>query len=198
MSEQRKARVRRQTTETRIDLEFCLDGEGKATVSTGLGFFDHMLTAFARHGLFDLRLICEGDLEVDQHHTVEDVGICLGQALNEALGDKAGIQRFGHSYVPMDEALARAVVDLSGRSYLVLKPAFQDSTIGDFPVALVAEFFRAVSDHGRLNLHIDLLRAGNDHHSVEAIFKAFGRALDQASLRWKRVVGIPSTKGQLV
>jgi imidazoleglycerol-phosphate dehydratase len=144
-----------------------------------------------------LRLTCKGDLEVDQHHTVEDVGICLGQALNEALGDKAGIQRFGHSYVPMDEALARVVVDLSGRSYLVFTPAFQDLAVGDLPMALITEFFRAVVDHGRLNLHIDLLRAANDHHGVEAIFKAFGRALDQASMRRDGVEGIPSTKGQL-
>ena len=197
MSQQRKARVERQTTETRIDLELCIDGTGEAEVSTGIGFFDHMLIAFARHGLFDLRLSCEGDLDVDQHHTVEDVGICLGQALKQALGDKAGIQRFGHSYVPMDESLARVVVDLSGRSFLALTPAFQDSSVGDFPVALVAEFFRAVVDHGRLNLHVDLLRAANDHHGVEAMFKAFGRALDQASLLQERVLGIPSTKGQL-
>ena len=197
MSEERRASIQRQTTETRIELELCLDGSGAVEVSTGVGFFDHMLAAFSRHGLFDLRLTCEGDLEVDQHHTVEDVGICLGQALNEALGDKAGIQRFGHSYVPMDEALARAVVDLSGRSYLVFSPAFQDASVGDLPVALVTEFFRAVVDHGRLNLHIDLLRVANDHHGVEAIFKAFGRALARASRRRAGVAGIPSTKGQL-
>ena len=197
MSGERRASIQRQTTETRIELELCLDGSGATEVSTGIGFFDHMLAAFSRHGLFDLRLTCEGDLEVDQHHTVEDVGICLGQALHQGLGDKAGIQRFGHSYVPMDEALARAVVDLSGRSYLVFTPAFQDASVGDLPLALVPEFFRAVVDHGRLNLHIDLLRAVNDHHGVEAVFKAFGRALDQASMRLDRVVGIPSTKGQL-
>ena len=194
---ERRARVQRATSETRIQLELCIDGSGTAEIETGIGFFDHMLIAFSRHGIFDLTLSCEGDLEVDQHHTVEDVGICLGQALNEALGDKSGIHRFGHAYVPMDDALARVAVDLSGRPYLVLTPGFQEGTIGDFPVALVQEFFRSVADHGRLNLHVDLLRGSNDHHGVEAIFKAFGRALDQATLHTERIKGVPSTKGQL-
>jgi imidazoleglycerol-phosphate dehydratase len=156
-----------------------------------------MLTAFARHGLFDLKLKCVGDLAVDPHHTIEDVGICLGQALDQALGDKAGVSRFGSSYVPMDEALARVVVDLSGRSYLVLQADFCDEQVGAFPVAMVREFFRAVADQGRMNLHIDLLRGTNDHHSIEAIFKAFARALDQAVGRSERFGGIPSTKGVL-
>ena len=193
----RTAVVKRTTSETDIELELNLDGGGESKVQTGIGFFDHMLTAFSRHGLFDLTLTCKGDLEVDQHHTVEDVGICLGQALNEALGDKRGIIRFGHSYVPMDDALARVAVDLSGRPYLVLTPEPQAGMVGDFPAALVLEFFRALTDHGRLNLHIDLLRGANDHHGIEAMFKAFGRALDGATARTDRISGVPSTKGQL-
>ncbi len=193
----RRAAVKRTTSETDIELELCLDGSGDSTVQTGIGFFDHMLTAFSRHGLFDLTLTCKGDLEVDQHHTVEDVGICLGQALNEALGDKRGIIRFGHSYVPMDDALARVAVDLSGRPYLVLTPEPQSGMVGDFPAALVQEFFRAVTDHGRLNLHVDLLRGSNDHHGIEAMFKACGRALDEATAKADRISGVPSTKGQL-
>lgn len=197
MSEPRQGRVQRQTAETRVELTLVVDGSGRAEVRTGVAFFDHMLAAFARHGLFDLTLSCAGDLEVDAHHTVEDVGICLGQALAQALGDKEGIERFGCAYVPMDDALARAVVDLSGRSYLVLNAAFRDPAAGDLPVALVSEFLRAVADHGRLNLHVDLLRNANDHHGIEAIFKAFGRALDAASRRSPRVRGVPSTKGAL-
>lgn len=197
MSDARQARIQRRTTETDIDLTLVLDGTGESNVSTGVGFFDHMLTAFCRHGLFDLQLSCKGDLEVDAHHTVEDAGICLGQAVAQALGDKAGIERFGTSYVPMDEALARAVIDLSGRSYLVLQAAFRDENVGGLAVALVAEFFRAFADNARMNLHIDLLRGTNDHHSIEAIFKACGRALDAATTRSVRVRGVPSTKGSL-
>ena len=197
MSEPRTARISRATSETKIELELGLDGSGAAAVETGIGFFDHMLTAFARHGCFDLTLKCEGDLQVDQHHTVEDVGICLGQAIDQALGAKEGIVRFGHAYVPMDEALARVVVDLSGRPFLVLEPPFDEATVGDLPVSLVAEFFRAVADNGKANIHIDLVRVANNHHGIEAIFKAFGRALDAASLQSPRVRGIPSTKGSL-
>ena len=197
MSERRSARVPRRTAETDIELELCLDGSGESRIDTGIGFFDHMLTAFARHGLFDLEVKCRGDLEVDAHHTVEDIGICLGQAVDQALGDKAGLQRFGHSYVPMDDALARVVIDLSGRSCMVLQAAFQDAQVGDFPVALLREFLRAVADHGRMNLHVDLLRGSDTHHSIEAVFKACGQALDQASLHSGRVKGIPSTKGRL-
>ena len=156
-----------------------------------------MLNAFARHGLFDLDINCQGDLEIDAHHTVEDVGICLGQAITQAVGDKAGIERYGHAYVPMDEALARAAVDLSGRAYLVLEAAFNDEQVGELPVALVREFFYAVADQGRMNLHLDLIRAQNDHHGIEALFKAFARALDAASRKSDRVQGIPSTKGAL-
>lgn len=194
---QRNARIARATSETDIELELFLDGSGSSDIDTGIGFFDHMLTAFARHGCFDLQLRCKGDLQVDQHHTVEDVGICLGQAIDKALGTKEGITRFGHAYVPMDEALARVVVDLSGRSYLVLEPAFEEAAVGEFSAGLVVEFFRAVADHGKANIHIDLLRAANNHHGIEAIFKAFGRALDYASLISPRVQGVPSTKGSL-
>jgi imidazoleglycerol-phosphate dehydratase len=197
MSEKRHARVERQTAETRIELELDLDGSGTAEVRSGIGFFDHMLVAFARHGLFDLRLVCDGDLEVDAHHTVEDVGICLGQAITASLGGKVGLRRFGHSYVSMDEALARVVVDLSGRSFLVCEAVFHDGMVGAFPVTLVEEFFRAVADHGKMNLHLDLLRGRNDHHGIEAMFKAFARALDQASQIDTRVEGVPSTKGSL-
>lgn len=195
--ERRTGRVERKTAETEIELELCLDGSGAADVETGVGFFDHMLIAFARHGLFDLTVRCKGDLEVDAHHTVEDIGICLGLALAEGVGDKAGLQRFGHSYVPMDEALARAVIDLSGRSYLVLEADFLDPTVGELPTTLVREFFRAVADNARINLHLDLLRSHNDHHGIEALFKACARALDQATLRSERVRGVPSTKGSL-
>ena len=197
MSDRRSARIQRRTSETDIELELCLDGSGDAAVSSGIGFFDHMLTAFARHGLFDLEVRCKGDLEVDAHHTVEDVGICLGQAVDQALGDKAGLRRFGHSYVPMDDALARVAIDLSGRSYLVLQAAFGEERVGNFPTVLVREFLRAVADQGRMNLHADLLRGTDSHHSIEALFKACGRALDQASQRDERIAGIPSTKGSL-
>lgn len=193
----RTAGIQRKTSETDIDLSLSLDGAGDCRAETGVGFFDHMLTAFARHGLFDLDVTCRGDLEVDAHHTVEDVGICLGQALAQALGERAGIARFGHSYVPMDEALARAVVDLSGRPYLVYNAGLKEEMIGAFPAALAPEFFRALADHGRLNLHIDLLRGANAHHGVEAIFKAVARALRQACEQDPRVGSIPSTKGVL-
>lgn len=196
-SSQRSGRVERRTSETDIVLQLVVDGDGGSQIDTGIGFFDHMLTALARHGLLDLTLTCKGDLQVDAHHTVEDVGICLGQALDEALGDKAGIERFGHAYVPMDEALARVVIDLSGRPFLVCNAAFRDERVGDLPTSLVLEFLRAVADHGRLNLHVDLLRGGNDHHGIEAIFKALGRSLAAATARAARVQGVPSTKGSL-
>lgn len=195
--EKRSARIERRTSETDIELELCLDGSGECEVETGIGFFDHMLDAFSRHGLFDLKVQCKGDLHIDPHHSVEDVGICLGQAIDQALAGKEMIQRYGHSYVPMDEALARAVVDLSGRAHLVFSAAFCDENVGVFPTALAREFFQAVSAQSRMNLHVDLLRSGNDHHGIEAIFKAFARALDAASLRSERVRGVPSTKGAL-
>jgi len=197
MSNPRNARIQRKTAETDIDLTLALDGCGTCRTETGIGFFDHMLTAFARHGLFDLTVACKGDLEVDAHHTVEDVGICLGQAFSQALGDKAGIVRFGHSYVPMDEALARAVVDLSGRPYLVYNAAFTEEMIGAFPSSLALECLRALADNARITLHIDLLRGANAHHGIEAIFKAAARALRQAVERDARAQGVPSTKGVL-
>jgi imidazoleglycerol-phosphate dehydratase len=193
----RSAAIRRETSETCIQLDLNLDGAGDGDNDTGIGFFDHMLTAFSRHGLFDLRIKCEGDLAVDAHHTVEDVGICLGKAIDQALGDRAGVERFGSSYVPMDEALARAVVDLSGRPYLAMNAVFHDSQVGELPVTLVREFFRALADHGRLTLHLDLLRGTNDHHGIEAIFKSCGRSVDAATQHAARVRGIPSTKGSL-
>ncbi len=196
-AEQRTAQIVRRTTETDIELRLCLDGRGQCRADTGLGFFDHMLDALARHSLCDLEVQCRGDLQVDAHHTVEDTGICLGQAIAQALGDKAGIQRYGHSYVPMDEALARAVVDLSGRAYLVFAAAFSQERVGALEVCLVREFFYAVADQGRMNVHLDLVRGHNAHHGIEALFKAFARALLMAAQPSERVQGIPSTKGVL-
>ena len=193
----RQASINRQTTETDIRLSLTLEGSGTCTTETGIGFFDHMLTAFARHGQFDLNVSCRGDLEVDAHHTVEDIGICLGQAFAEALDDKTGITRFGSSYVPMDEALARSAVDFSGRPYLVINASFEEEMIGAFPSALTEEFFRSFSDHARINLHIDLIRGSNAHHCVEAIFKSAARAVRAAVAIDPGVRGIPSTKGVL-
>lgn len=193
----RTAHLQRETSETAIGLSLGLDGAGDSNIDTGIGFFDHMLAALARHALLDLDITCKGDLEVDAHHTVEDVGICLGQALFDALGDKTGIARFGSAYVPMDEALARAVVDLSGRACIVYRADFAEERIGAFPTALGLEFFTAFAHNGRLNLHIDLLRCTNAHHGAEAIFKAVARSLRQAIALDPRIGGIPSTKGSL-
>jgi len=195
---ERKARVERATSETAISLELDVDGGGEARVATGIGFFDHMLTLFARHGLFDLELAARGDLDVDFHHTVEDTGITLGQALTKALGDKAGIRRYGTSYVPMDEALVRVVVDLSGRPFLSYNaPADVEPIGGNFSFQLVEEFLRAVSVHGGMNLHVDVLAGRDAHHMAEGVFKALARALDQATQLDSRVRGVPSTKGVL-
>lgn len=191
----RRATVHRETAETRIRLELGLDGDGAATVVTGHGFFDHMLSHIARHGNLQLSVHAEGDLHVDDHHVVEDVGLCLGKAIDQALGEKRGIERFGHAFVTMDEALARTVIDLSGRSYLVFQAAFSRETINGFSLELVREFFRAVSTEGRMNLHVALLYGTNAHHQVEAIFKSFGRAL-RAAVRTTGAT-IPSTKGVL-
>jgi imidazoleglycerol-phosphate dehydratase len=193
----RQASIYRKTSETDIRLNFLIDGTGSCDAATGIGYFDHMLTAFARHGQFDLAVKCEGDLEVDAHHTVEDVGICLGQAIGQAVGDKAGITRFGSAYVPMDEALARAAVDFSGRPYLVFNASFEEEIIGTFPSALAEEFFRSLTDHARINLHIDLVRGSNAHHAVEAIYKSVSRAIRTAVILDPGVRGIPSTKGVL-
>ncbi|MEO8226468.1 MAG: imidazoleglycerol-phosphate dehydratase HisB [Gemmatimonadota bacterium] len=190
--------VVRETKETRLRVRVDLDGSGQADVKTGIGFFDHMLDALARHALLDLSIEAGGDLHVDGHHTVEDTGIALGQALAQALGDRAGIRRYGHAYVPLDEALVRAVVDVSGRPYLSYQieiPKWQ--MLGDYDVFLTPEFFRAVVLNAGLTVHLDLVRGDNPHHIVEAAFKAFARALDSATALDPRVTGVPSTKGTL-
>jgi imidazoleglycerol-phosphate dehydratase len=193
----RRAVVERKTRETDIRLFLDLDGQGRSEIATGIGFLDHMLTAFATHGRFDLEVSARGDLHVDAHHTVEDVGIVLGQALKQALGDKAGIVRFGHAYVPLDEALSRCVVDLSGRPWLHFDVTFKARAVGTMPTELFEDFFWALADHGRLNLHLDTLRGRNAHHVAETLFKASARALSMAVARDPRVSGVPSTKGSL-
>jgi imidazoleglycerol-phosphate dehydratase len=193
----RRGSVERKTRETDIRLRLDLDGEGKSRIATGIGFFDHMLTAFSTHGRFDVELRCKGDLHVDAHHSVEDVGIALGQALREALGDKKGIVRFGHAYVPLDEALSRCVIDLSGRPYLHYDVTFKARQIGEMPTELFEDFFWALADHGRLNIHLEAIRGRNAHHIAETLFKSAARALSMAVARDPRVKGIPSTKGSL-
>lgn len=194
----REASIERNTAETRIRCRLLLDGKGTAAVRTGIPFFDHMLTLFARHGVFDVDLEADGDIEVDFHHTVEDAGITLGQALTQALGDKRGIRRYGFAYVPMDEALVRAVVDLSGRPYLAYNPPPAVEAIGgNFSFQLVEEFLRALSVHGGMNLHVDILAGRDAHHMAEGVFKALARALDAATQLDPRVEGVPSTKGVL-
>jgi imidazoleglycerol-phosphate dehydratase len=192
----RTAMLERNTAETSIRLRLDLDGSGAFDIATGIGFFDHMLSHIARHGKFDLTVAAKGDLHVDDHHTVEDVGICLGKAITDALGEKRGIERFGAGFVTMDEALARTIIDLSGRSYFVFLAGFSRETLNGFSLELVNEFFRAVATEGRMNLHIALLYGGNAHHQVEAIFKSFGRALRSAVERTGSNE-IPSTKGTL-
>jgi imidazoleglycerol-phosphate dehydratase len=194
---QRKAEIERKTNETEIELSLNLDGSGQSENSTGVGFFDHMLDHVARHGLFDLKVRAEGDLHVDTHHTVEDVGICLGQALEKALGDKSGIVRFGSAQVPMEDALAQVSVDLCGRAYCVYQAAYGTQKIGEFDVELVEEFMRSFSNNARMNLHVKVEYGTNSHHVAEAIFKALGRALAQAVGYDDRVKGVPSTKGVL-
>lgn len=194
----REAAIERTTSETSIRARLNVDGSGAAKVHTGIPFFDHMLTLFARHGLFDLDLTAKGDIEVDFHHTVEDAGITLGQALTQALGHKAGIRRYGFAYVPMDEALVRAVIDLSGRPYLAYQPPANVEAIGgNFSFQLVEEFLRAFSVHGGMNLHVDILAGRDAHHMAEGVFKALARALDSATQIDPRVQGVPSTKGSL-
>ncbi len=197
MKNQRTSEVSRKTNETDISVRLNLDGEGASQVSTGIHFFDHMLILMAKHGLFDLEVRCKGDLEVDGHHTVEDVGIALGQAIDRALGAKEGITRYGMAYVPMDEALGRAVVDYSGRPFLVCKVVFPAEKVGELNTELVEEFFRALAVHGRMNLHIEILYGKNSHHMAEAMFKSAGRALSLAAVRNPAVKGVPSTKGVL-
>jgi imidazoleglycerol-phosphate dehydratase len=193
----RSATVARKTRETDVRVRLGLDGEGRSKVATGIGFLDHMLASFATHGRFDLDLRCQGDLHVDAHHSVEDVGIALGQALRMALGDKKGIVRFGHAYVPLDEALSRCVIDLSGRPYLHYGVAFKARQIGAMPTELFEDFFWAVADHGRMNVHLETIRGRNAHHIAETLFKSTARALAMAVARDPRVKGVPSTKGRL-
>jgi imidazoleglycerol-phosphate dehydratase len=193
----RRGRVERKTRETDIRLVLALDGQGRSKVATGIGFLDHMLTALATHARFDLEVRCQGDLHVDAHHSVEDVGIALGQALKQALGDKRGVVRFGHAYVPLDEALSRCVVDLSGRPWLHFGVEFKARQVGDLPTELFEDFFWALADHGRLNLHLDTLRGRNAHHIAETLFKSTARALSMAVALDPRVKDVPSTKGSL-
>ncbi|MGH8564771.1 MAG: imidazoleglycerol-phosphate dehydratase HisB [Gammaproteobacteria bacterium] len=195
---ERQAKIERNTNETRIVVEIELDGSGRASLATGIPFLDHMLDQVARHGMIDLTVRAEGDLHIDAHHTVEDVGITFGQALARALGDKRGIRRFGHAYVPLDEALSRVVLDCSGRPGLEFHVEFPRARVGDFDVDLSVEFFRGFANHALVTLHIDTLRGRNTHHIMETVFKAFGRALRMAVEPDPRLGStIPSTKGSL-
>jgi len=194
----RQAQVTRKTLETQIVVELDLDGSGKSTLSTGIGFFDHMLDQVARHAMFDLEVAAKGDLHIDAHHTVEDVGITFGQAFARAPGDKRGIRRYGHAYVPLDEALSRVVVDLSGRPGLEYNVSFVRARIGDFDVDLIHEFFQGFVNHAQVTLHVDNIKGDNAHHQAETAFKAFGRALRMAAETDPRTQGVvPSTKGSL-
>ena len=194
----RQAEISRNTLETRITVRVNLDGSGRGKFATGVPFLDHMLDQVARHGMIDLEVEAQGDLHIDAHHTVEDIGITLGQALTKALGDKAGLRRYGHAYVPLDEALSRVVIDLSGRPGLVFGVEFVRAMIGAFDVDLVREFFQGLVNHANMTLHVDSLRGENAHHQAETIFKAFGRALRMAVTPDPRMAGaMPSTKGTL-
>ena len=194
----RTADVSRSTAETKIRVQLNLDGTGQSKLATGIGFFDHMLDQIARHGLIDLDILAEGDLHIDGHHTVEDVGITLGQAVTKAVGDKKGIRRYGHAYVPLDEALSRVVIDFSGRPGLVLNIPFTSGSIGGFDTQLTHEFFQGFVNHALVTLHIDNLKGNNAHHQAETVFKAFARALRAALELDPRALGtIPSTKGSL-
>jgi imidazoleglycerol-phosphate dehydratase len=195
--EDRQASINRKTRETDVRLTLNLDGSGKSRIKTGLPFLDHMLQLFAKHGVFDLEIICRGDLEVDDHHSVEDIAICLGNAVKDALGDKQGIARFGDSLVPMDEALCRAVIDLSGRFYLSYEVNTKRQKIGNFSVELAEHFWRSFAESAKCNLHIDCLRGRNTHHMLEGTFKATARALRRAVERDPRIAGVLSTKGIL-
>ena len=193
----RIAEVERVTKETDIHARLNLDGEGSASVNTGIGFFDHMLEGFSKHGFFDLDITVRGDLDVDGHHTVEDAGIVLGNAIREAVGDKKGIRRYGYFILPMDDALALCAVDLCGRPYLQFDCSFPNAMVGSFDTSLVKEFFYAVSYSAAMNIHIKMLSGENSHHMIEAVFKAFAKALDQATSYDQRITGVLSTKGTL-
>lgn len=193
----RQAQVTRNTNETQISVSLNLDGSGKSSLATGVPFLDHMLDQIARHGIFDLEVAAKGDLHIDAHHTVEDIGITIGQAFAKAVGDKKGVRRYGHAYVPLDEALSRVVVDLSGRPGLEFKVDFVRARIGEFDVDLAHEFFQGFINHALVTLHVDNLRGDNAHHQAETVFKAFGRALRMAVELDPRMQGVPSTKGTL-
>lgn len=193
----RNAEIKRKTKETEISLRLNLDGYGRYSIQTGIPFFDHMLSLFAYHGAIDLSIKAKGDIGVDSHHTVEDVGICLGEGIRKAIGDEKGIQRYGFALIPMDETLSSVVLDLSMRPCLVFNMKLRRSKIGNFDLELVEEFFKALCNHARITLHINLLYGKNSHHMVEAVFKGFGRALRQAISIDERLTGIPSTKGML-
>lgn len=193
----RKSEVSRNTSETDISLKFYIDGSGKCEISTGIGFFDHMLNSFTRHGLFDMKLNVKGDLYVDTHHTIEDTGIVLGQAIKEAVGDKKSIKRFGSVILPMDEALVLCSLDLSGRPYLVMDAEFTTDRVGYFDTEMVKEFFYAISYSAGMNLHFKVLSGTNNHHIIECMFKAFAKALDEATIWDERITDVLSTKGSL-
>ena len=193
----RIAQVTRNTLETKISVSLNLDGSGKGVFNTGVPFLEHMMDQIARHGMIDLDVTCDGDTHIDDHHSVEDIGITIGQAIAKAVGDKKGIRRYGHAYVPLDEALSRVVIDLSGRPGLVYEVPFTRATIGEFDVDLFREFFQGLVNHAAMTVHIDNLRGVNSHHQAETVFKAFGRALRMAVELDPRATGIPSTKGSL-
>jgi imidazoleglycerol-phosphate dehydratase len=197
MSEIRQALVERNTNETQISLQFTIDGEGKSKLETGVPFMTHMLDLFTKHGQFDLTVDAKGDVEIDDHHTTEDIGICLGLALKDALGTKKGIKRYGNAFVPMDEALAQVVVDLSNRPHLEFRAEFPSQKVGNFDTELVHEFLWKLALEARMNLHVIVHYGQNTHHIIEAIFKALGRALDEATTIDPRIKGVPSTKGML-
>lgn len=193
----RIAKVSRKTLETNITVEINIDGSGKSRLNSGIGFLDHMLDQISRHGLFDLEIEAKGDLHIDAHHTVEDIGITLGQAFTKAMGDRTGIRRYAHAYVPLDEALSRVVIDISGRPGLEFDSHFTRARVGEFDVDLIHEFFQGFVNHANVTLHVDNIKGENSHHQAETIFKAFGRALRIAVEIDKRVEGTPSTKGSL-
>lgn len=193
----RQASIARKTNETDITLSFAVDGEGKSELQTDVPFLDHMLDLFTKHGQFDLNVQAKGDIEIDYHHTVEDIAICLGQALREALGDKKGIKRYASVFVPMDEALGQVIIDISNRPHLEYRAEFPSANVGNFPVELFHEFFWKLALEARITLHIIVHYGRNTHHMIEAVFKALGRALDEATMIDPRVTGVPSTKGML-